>query len=513
MLERVRAGETWDVIIIGGGATGLGTLLDAVTRGYRTLLVEAHDYAKGTSSRSTKLVHGGVRYLAQARIGLVREALHERGLLRRNAPHLVHDLAFVVPAYHWWTRPYYGIGLKLYDLLAGDLGFGASRIIGRTEALERLPTLRTDGLRGGVVYFDGQFDDARMAISLLRTATEQGGVALNYFPVNAIAKRDGRVCGIHASDAETGETFSISGRVVINATGVFADSVRRLDEPSAPAMIAPSQGIHLVLDRTFLPGTSAMLIPSTDDGRVLFAIPWHDKVLLGTTDTPVEAAAVDPVPRSAEVDYLLGHARRFLARAPRREDVRSQFAGLRPLIRAKRRTVTSRLSREHSLVVSDSGLVTITGGKWTTYRRMAEETVDRAAEVAALPRRASSTPSWRLHGWTDVDRNDGGSVYGADLSALEVLCNSRPEWRQPLHPNLNHRAGEVIWAARYEAARTVEDVLARRTRALFLDARASVEAAPLTARLLAEELGRDAAWCERQVAAFVGLSRFYLVDS
>lgn len=511
MLDRLRSGETWDLLVIGGGATGLGAAVDAASRGYRTLLLEAYDFAKGTSSRSTKLVHGGVRYLAQGQIGLVHEALHERGLLRQNAPHLVHDLEFVVPAYRWWARPYYGAGLWMYDLLAGRARLGASRLVGRAETLARLPTLKTEGLRGGVVYTDGQFDDARLAVALMRTAVELGAVVLNYLPVEALVKANGRLTGAVARNAETGETFQVSARAVVNATGVFADAVRTLDDPHAEAIIAPSQGIHLVLDRHFLPGSSALMVPSTDDGRVLFAIPWNGKTLLGTTDTPVARTSVEPRPLDEEIDYLLRHAARYFARPPGPADVLSMYAGLRPLVKARHPTQTSRLSREHTLLVAPSGLVTITGGKWTTYRPMAAETVDRAAEVAGLLACPSPTATLRLHGWTASAANGPFPSRGADEPEVARLAAERPEWQRPLHPRLEVKGVDVVWAARHEGARTVEDVLARRSRALLLDASASQEAAPAAAALLAAELGRDEAWQSDQVRQFQELADGYIL--
>ncbi|HEX8201937.1 MAG TPA: glycerol-3-phosphate dehydrogenase/oxidase, partial [Isosphaeraceae bacterium] len=418
LLERVRAEARWDLVVIGGGATGLGTALDAAARGYKTLLLEAHDFAQGTSSRSTKLIHGGVRYLAQGRLGLVREALRERGRLLRNAPHLVRPLAFVLPAYARWSIPYYGLGLKLYDLLAGAGGLGASHPVSRAEALRRAPTLEPRGLRGGTVYFDAQFDDARLAIALLRSLLDRGGVALNYAPVTALVKRDGRVAGVRARDAETGAELEVAARVVINATGVYADAVRLLDDQAAPPMIAPSQGIHLVLDRAFLPGDSAVLVPRTDDGRVLFAIPWHGRVLLGTTDTPVDRLPIEPRPLAREVEFLLDHAARYFRPAPAAGDIRSVFAGLRPLVRPGGPVrATARLARGHALVVSPSGLVTITGGKWTSYRLMAAAAVDRAAAVAGLPRVPCPTATLPLHGGDsgpEATASGPVSAYGSD---------------------------------------------------------------------------------------------------
>ena len=514
-LERIRAGGTWDVVVIGGGATGLGSAVDAAARGYRTLLLEARDFAQGTSSRSTKLIHGGVRYLARGEIPLVREALHERGVLFRNAPHLVHARDFVVPAYRWMELPLYGVGLKVYDWLAGRSNLGASRWIGPASVAARLPTIIRTGLRGGILYTDGQFDDARLAIALARTLVDSGGAALNAAPVTGFTQRGGRITGVRARDAETDEEWTIATRAVINATGVYADSVRQLDDAGAAAvpLLSPSQGAHLVLDRSFLPGASAMLIPHTDDRRVLFAIPWHDRVLVGTTDTPVAEPAIEPRPRQEEVQYLLDYVARYLVRRPSVADIQSAFAGLRPLLRGPNLVgATAKLSREHAVVISESGLITITGGKWTTYRRMAIDAVDHAIRVGGLPARPPATEQLRLHGWQDVADGDGALVmYGSDAPQLRALCKEHPDGDQPLHPALPYRAVEVVWAVRHEAARSVEDVLARRTRALFLDARASIEAAPRVAALLAAELERNQAWHDRQVARFQGLAQGYLV--
>ena len=432
LLERLRAPETWDLIVIGGGATGLGTAVDAASRVYRTLLLDAHDFAKGTSSRSTKLVHGGVRYLAQGNISLVREALHERALLSKNAPHLVHDLPFLVPAYHWWERPYYGLGLRAYDLLASGQGWGRSRSVTRDEALARVPTLEPQGLRGGIVYHDGQFDDARLAVSLLRTLLDQGGLALNYLEVNGLRKTADKVAGVSARDAETGEEFALNARAVVNATGVLADSVRRLDDPQAPGMIAPSQGAHLVLDRAFLPGDCAVMVPRTDDGRVLFVIPWHGRALVGTTDTPVRETPLEPRPLAEEIAFLLKHAARYLSRDPEPSDILSTYAGLRPLIGRASGTDTAKLSREHAVVVSASGLVTITGGKWTTYRAMGASAVAHAAQVAGLPPRPCVTENLRLHDSPPPEPTDD------------------PALAQPLHDRLPYRAADVVQAARFE---------------------------------------------------------------
>lgn len=514
MIRRLREQRGfWDFLVVGGGATGLGTAVEAAARGYTTLLLEQSDFAKGTSSRSTKLVHGGVRYLRQGNISLVVEALRERGLLVRNAPHLVRNLSFIVPNYDWWEGPFYGIGLKLYDVLAGRLGLGPSRLLSREETLAHIPTLEPAGLRGGVIYYDAQFDDARLAVNLAQTLADLGGTPINYMPVVGLLKARGVVHGVAARDVETGEEHEIHARVVVNATGVFCDAVRRLDDRDAPAIVSPSQGVHLVLDRSFQPGESAIMVPHTDDGRVLFAVPWHDRVVIGTTDTPVSEVSLEPVPRDEEVEFLLTHTARYLTRDPTPADVLSVFAGLRPLVRQDGREDTASLSRDHTLLISPSGLVTITGGKWTTYRKMGEDAVNEAALVAGLEERPSRTRELRIHGWLkNLDAVAPWGVYGSDAPALEQMAKAKPAWAEPLHPRLPYRSCEVVWAVREEMARTVEDVLARRTRALLLGARASVEAAPAVARLMAAELGRDEAWVARQVADYRELARRYVLE-
>ena len=509
IVKAVAEQKPWDVLVIGGGASGLGTAVEAASRGYRTLLIEAHDYAKGTSSRSTKLVHGGVRYLAQGNVSLVREALHERGLLKQNAPHLVHDLGFLIAAYKWWSAPFYGIGLKMYDLLAGKLNLQSSRYIGVQEALKHAPTLKREGLKGGILYFDGQFDDSRLAITLLRTLEDHGGVALNHAPVTALHKNAaGKVDGATVRDEETGQEYRVTAKVVVNATGVFVDAVRRMDDPGVKAMLSPSQGVHVVVDRHFLPGDSALMVPRTDDGRVLFAVPWHDHVVIGTTDTPVPEVSLEPRALPEEVEFILSTAAQYLDPAPTRADVRSVYVGLRPLVKAAEGTDTKALSRDHIIRISDSGLITLTGGKWTTYRRMGEDTVNRAAAQAGLPQRLSVTPALHLHGWmqkADADLADHWQVYGSDAARIRELEGARV----PLHPDLPYTEAEVRWAARFEQARTVEDVLSRRLRALLLNAKASAEAAPRVAAILAEELGHDEAWQRAQVHEYAALAGQY----
>ena len=499
-------GAVWDILVIGGGATGVGIAVDAASRGYRACLVEQSDFGKGTSSRSTKLIHGGVRYLQQGNIGLVREALRERGILRRNAPHLVHELPFVIPAYDWWQKPYYGAGLKAYDLLAGSYGFPRSRMLGAREVLQHAPTLLPEGLRGGLLYYDGQFDDARLLIALAQTAVEQGACLANYATVVGLKKdASGHITGARVRDEETGNEIDVAARVVVNAAGPFIDDLRRLDAPDVDHVVAPSQGVHLVFDGGFLPGDAAIVVPRTPDGRVLFAIPWLGKTLVGTTDTPIRDVSLEPRALDAEVKFILGTVSRYLVRPPTRADVRSVFTGIRPLVKQSASGSTAALSREHSIFVSPSGLVSIAGGKWTTYRVMARDCVDFAARTGGLPPRPSVTQSLRLHGHPDTE------AHASEAAELARLIAETPAWGEPLHPDVGPRVADVVWSVRREMARTVEDVLARRSRALFLDAPAAVAMASRVASIMAAELGRDAAWAAAQVRAFEAVATGYVV--
>jgi glycerol-3-phosphate dehydrogenase len=517
MLTRLRERtEPWDVIVIGGGATGAGVAVDAATRGYSVLLLEREDFAKGTSSRSTKLVHGGVRYLEQGNIALVMEALKERGILRLNAPHLVHDVPFVVPNYSWWEAPFYGIGLKMYDLLAGKYGFGKSQILSRDETLERIPTLRQDGLRGGVIYHDGQFDDSRLLIHLIQTAADHGAVVVNYAPAVELVKDDsGFIEGVAVIDTETGERFTPKARVVVNAAGVFCDEIRRMADPGSESMIVPSQGIHLVLDRSFLRGDTAVMVPHTSDGRVLFAIPWYQHTVVGTTDTPIQQASYEPLPFEEEIEFVLETAGEYLSRPPKREDVLSVYVGIRPLVKSGGADVgkTSTLSRDHTIHIDPSGLLTVTGGKWTTYRHMAEDAVNHAAMLGKLADVPCVTQTLHIHGYAEeIDRLDPLAVYGADAEQLRALISERPELAKQLHPDLPYIAAQVVWAARVEMARRLEDVLARRTRALFLNARAAIAMAHEVATLLATELGRDESWIVSELKSINELAVQYMLQ-
>jgi glycerol-3-phosphate dehydrogenase len=514
MLQQARQRtEPWDILIVGGGATGVGVAVDAATRGYSTLLLEQYDFGKGTSSRATKLVHGGVRYLEQGNVSLVMEALKERGLLRQNAPHLVSELPLIVPSYAWWEGPFYGIGLKLYQMLSGKYGFGSSQLLSKEETLKRLPSVNPEGLTGGVVYYDGQFDDTRLLINLVATAAEQGATLVNYARVTTLHKgTDGIIHGLTWQDVETGEQFEVKGRVVINATGAFSDSVRQLADPEAKKMIAPSQGAHIILDRSFLPGTDAILVPHTKDGRVMFALPWHNHTLVGTTDTPVDKATLEPVAFDQEIEFMLETAGLYLAKRPTKADILSVWAGIRPLVKSGDGKNTAALSRDHSVHIDQSGLLTIAGGKWTTYRNMAEDAVDQAATLADLPDKPCVTKTLNIHGFHPNAANFGSlAFYGTDAVGIQGLIAKDTALGQALDTELPYVAAEVVWAAREEMARSVEDVLARRTRALFLNAKAAVRMAPRVAALLAQELDHDKAWQVDQVEKFNKIAEGYLV--
>jgi glycerol-3-phosphate dehydrogenase len=516
LIQQVKNKEqVWDMIVIGGGATGLGVAMDAASRGYKTLLLEQVDFAKGTSSRSTKLVHGGVRYLAQGDIALVREALYERGLLLKNAPHLVKNQSFIIPNYEWWGGAFYTIGLKIYDLMAGKLSLGKSFHISKKEVGERLSVIRREGLRGGVVYHDGQFDDARLAVNIAQTCVAQGGVVLNYCEVKNLTKNaSGKINGVVMVDRETGEQYQLAAKVVVNATGIFVDGILQMDKPGSDNIVRPSQGVHLVLDASFLPGEDAIMIPKTEDGRVLFAVPWHNKVVVGTTDTPLDEHSLEPRALEEEIEFILRTAARYLTKVPTRKDALSVFAGLRPLAATQSSSgKTKEISRSHKLIVSASGLVTITGGKWTTFRRMGQDTVDKAAAIGGLPTKTCVTQGLPVHGYQQgVNRNDHLYVYGSDQPAIHALVAADAALGQRLHPRHEFIAAEVLWATRYEMARTVEDVLARRVRALFLDARAAIDMAPQVAAIMAKELQQDEAWQISQVTSFTQLANGYLLE-
>ncbi len=486
MIQQLESTPEWDICIIGGGATGLSTALDAASRGLKTVLFEQYDFAKGTSSRSTKLVHGGVRYLQQGNIKLVIEALKERGLLLKNAPHLVHNQKFIVPNYKWWEKPFYGIGLKIYDKMAGKLGLGPSQFLSREETLKMAPTLDPEDLKGGVLYHDGQFDDARLAISIAQTAAQHHAVVLNYFPVAAFLKMQQKICGVWVIDHFTGKEYEVRSKVVINATGVFTDAVMKMDDPKHKAIIKPSQGIHLVVDKEFLPGDTAIMIPRTDDGRVLFAVPWHDKIVLGTTDTPVSQISPEPSPLKEEINFILQHIGRYLNKDPQQKDIKSMFAGLRPLVSAKGKK-TAALSRDHLISVGHSGLITITGGKWTTCRKMAEDVVNVAIEKNDLAAKPCITMDLKLQGH-DLPLPPPSIHHLDEPGLLRVIKNSMND----------------------EMCMTVEDFLSRRTRQLLLDARVAIEKAPQIAQCMGRQSGKDMNWILEQINNFKDIARNYV---
>ncbi|MEI6139123.1 MAG: glycerol-3-phosphate dehydrogenase/oxidase [Mariniphaga sp.] len=509
-LEKLNKEKDFDFIIIGGGATGLGCAVDAAARGFKTLLLEKHDFAKGTSSRSTKLVHGGVRYLAQGNIRLVREALIERGVLLQNAPHLCHTLTFVMPSYKWWDKWFYGIGLWIYEYLSGDLSLGKTRLLSKKSTIKHLPDLKEHNLNGGVIYYDGQFDDSRLAINLAQTAIEQGAIVVNYFGVTDFIKDSGLIVGVKAKDEISGKEYEFKSEVVINATGVFADTLLQLAEGHSEKTIAPSQGIHLIVDKHFFTGDAGMMLPKTDDGRVLFFIPWEGKVILGTTDTPVEEVSVEPLPLKEEIDFIIHHFNRYAVTNITYDDIKSVFVGLRPLANVAGIKNTAVMPRDHVIKVLPSGLVHVTGGKWTTYRNMARHTINRAIRSTLLRFKHCKTRHLRIHGWTETKNDTHLSIYGSDALAITILIQSRVGMDEKIHPSYPYTKAEIIWAIDNEMALTVEDVLSRRVRLLILDARAAIEAAPKVAAIMAEYIGMDKDWEKDQIDHFTKLAQGYI---
>ena len=508
-LEELDKVDEWDVIIIGGGASGLGVAIDSANRGYKTLLLEKNDFAKGTSSRSTKLVHGGVRYLQNGDISLVIEALKERGIMRINAPHLVRDLSFVIPSYEWWTSPFYGIGLKVYDMMAGKLGLGPSTILNREETLALIPNVSQEGLNGGVIYNDGQFDDARMAISMALTASQEGACLINYINVNGVNKENELITGVRIEDQISGKKKNIKSKVVINATGVFSDEIIALDQPNAKPMIRPSQGVHLVIEKSFLNGDHAIMVPQTSDGRVLFAVPWNDYVVLGTTDTPINETLEEPIALDSEIEFILKNAGAYMTKKPTRKDVKSVFAGLRPLAASeKNKESTKEISRHHKIIVSTSGLISVLGGKWTTYRKIAEDTVNTLQAVGGLPERQCNTKTLPIFGYeTHSDWNDPMHYYGTE--SKKIIAINAKKALVSLSEKFFITENQIIWAIQEEMAINLEDVLARRTRCLFLDAFETEKIAPKVASIIAKKLGHDNAWIKNELKQFNNLIKKY----
>lgn len=518
MLERVRTRkEDWDIIIIGGGATGIGCAVEAASRGFDVLLLEQHDFGKGTSSRSTKLVHGGVRYLAQGNVSLVRESLRERGILFKNAPHLVRRQSFVVPVYSYWDKFFYAAGLKTYNILSGKYGFGKSELLSVEETVQRLPNVKKENLHGGILYFDGQFDDARLLINLAETAAEQNAVLLNYARVFAFNyDENGKIDGAAVSDEITGQIFLAKAKAVINATGAFSDFLRQMSDRKSEKIISPSQGIHLVFDKKFLPSENALMIPKTSDERVLFGIPWHGHAVFGTTDTPLEKPELEPKAQEREIEFILETAKEYLENPPKREDILSIFVGIRPLVKAENSKNTASLSRDHTIEINKANLLTITGGKWTTYRTMAEDAVNQASAIAKLPEKKSVTKKLKIHGFTDDSTKFGDlEFYGADALEIQKLIEETPALNEKLHAELPYRKAEITWIFRHEMPQTIEDILARRTRALFLNAQAAIEIAPQIAEIMAKESKREDAefWVEEQIKQFTQTAQNYLASN
>jgi len=517
-LKKSNTAIEWDFIVIGGGATGLGIAVDAASRGYSTVLLEQADFAKATSSRSTKLVHGGVRYLQKGDVALVREALHERGHLSKNAPHLVKNQRFIIGNYQWWEKPFYTIGLTLYDILAGRMSLGHSIPMSKKDVIRHIPQIEQKHLRGGVSYQDGQFDDSRLAINLMQTAIEHGAVAVNYAGVTGLSRnQENKIDGVRVEDKIDGSTFELKGKCIINATGIFVDEIMKMNNPEEKPLVRPSQGVHVVVDKSFLESDDAIMVPKTSDGRVMFGVPWHNRVILGTTDTPVKEFVLEPKALDEEVDFILETAGRYLTKKPQRKDVLCVFAGLRPLAAPKKHTEeakTKEISRSHKLIASDSGLITITGGKWTTYRLMAEETVNLAIKTKGLVCKPCKTRNLKIHGYkNNPDRNNHLYIYGNDQDAIIQLQNSNPEYVQKIHQNMDYTVAEIVWAVQKEMACTIDDVLARRVRALYMDAKASVEMAPSVASIMAKELNKSKEWEEEQVREYTSLAKNYYLSS
>jgi len=510
-LNKLRESTIWDVVIIGGGATGLGTAVDAASRGFKVLLIEKYDFAKGTSSKSTKLVHGGVRYLANGDIKLVMGALRERGLIFKNAPHVSSVQSFIIPVYSLFSKLKYLVGLKMYDWLAGSLRIGTSKSLSKDEVIAKLPHIKSKNLKGGILYYDGQFDDARLAVNLGQTAVEHGATVLNYMEATGFHKNEqGKVNGITIRDTETQESYEIKSKTVINATGIFVDDILKLDSPSHKNLVRPSQGSHIVIDQKFLEGIDALMIPETSDGRVLFGVPWHGKVLLGTTDIPIDEHTIEPRPMEDEIEFILKTADNYLNPSPKREDILAIYAGLRPLAAPKDNDEsTKEISRDHKLIHSESDLITITGGKWTTYRKMAEETVNMAIKIGGLKDVPCKTRNLPIHGSTTEVYHPHWNLYGKDYQAIQQLIQEDESLRELLVEGYEYNAAEVVWACRYEMIRKVEDFLARRCRLLLLDAKASMLAAPKVAEIMAKELGKSPEWVQNEVNQYIELSKRY----
>jgi glycerol-3-phosphate dehydrogenase len=510
-LQSLQQNIYWDIIVIGGGATGLGIAVDAANRGLKTLLLEKHDFAKGTSSRSTKLLHGGVRYLAQGDIKLVKSALKERGLLLRNAPHLSSSLNFIIPALRWYDKIFYGVGLTLYDLLAGKLKLNKTKILSKKTTLHQMPNCDATKIRGGIMYQDGQFDDARFALGLAATAMVQGATVLNHFEVKKLTKINTMVSGVVAYDNYNNQEYTLQAKTIVNATGVFVEDILKLDTPDNYKLLAPAQGVHIVLDKKYFNSNEALMIPKTTDGRVLFAIPWHGKVVIGTTDTLVKETSYEPKATEAEINFIIDNFNFYTSMPINKKDILSVYTGLRPLIKKADIKSTAALSRDHSILVHPSKLITITGGKWTTYRKMAKDLVDKVYEQWQLPIAPCQTENIKLANYSeDSTWPDYLKGYGTAAAAILKMENENYELSEKIHPNYNYSKAQIMWAVKEEMALTVEDVLARRLRLLLLDAKAAIEAAPIVANIMAKELQKDEEWVKKQLEHFNRLAKNYL---
>lgn len=546
--------ETFDVLVIGGGAVGTGTAVDAATRGLKVALVEKTDFALGTSSKLTKMAHGGVRYLekavfqlSKAQLDLVIEALNERALIINNAPHLAQILPIMIPVYHYWQVPYFYVGTKLYDLFAGRQNLRLLYLMTKSRASEQAPMLDSANLVAGLVYHDGIFNDARMNSTLAVTATEHGASVANYTEVVQLLKKDGKVCGATVRDRETGHTFDVHAKAVVNATGPFLDKILEMDaDPEgkppaveqAPKMVVPSAGVHVVLPEFYCPPDMGLLDASTSDGRVMFFLPWQGKVLAGTTDTPQKRIADYPVPTEEEIEDILTELQKYIKFPVRREDVLLAWSGIRPLVRdpshvtSQTTGLTQGLVRLHLLYKTESGLITISGGKWTTYREMAQETVDNVVKDFGFTTKPCITKHLPLAGAEGYDETLAArlvqaygvtaqiadhlaSNYGTRAPLVLELYKQLPENSKPITAlreasyetyEFPFTVAELLYSIHYEYARTPEDFLARRTRLAFLNAQRAQDAIDDVANIMARELG----WSNKLKGEMISHAKEYI---
>ncbi|MBK8518160.1 MAG: glycerol-3-phosphate dehydrogenase/oxidase [Saprospiraceae bacterium] len=491
-LHQIENTTLWDIVVIGGGATGLGSALDAASRGYKVLCVEKTDFSKGTSSRSTKLIHGGVRYLEQGNFSMVKHALQERWVLLNNASEATKKLSFVLPVYSWWQFFYYGLGLMLYDFLSGKFSIGKTRLMNKESVLKKIPDLHTDSLKGGIRYFDGQFDDSQICIALARTAISQGATVVNHMAAESFIYQDNKISGLNLRDTLINKPYTVHCKTTINATGVFVDKVMNKDTPHHESLVSPSQGIHIVIHKKFYMSQHAMLIPKTTDGRVLFAVPWHDQVIIGTTDSKTDLILEEPVATKEEINFVIENFNSYMTHHLTLHDIQSVYAGLRPLVKKKNITSTADLVRDHTIVVSDSGLVTITGGKWTTYRKMARDVVNRAIRTSSLHYERSQTKSLHLIIKTNEDTTNQSVI---------------------IHPDFPYTTSDVHFAIDEEMACTLEDILARRVRLLFLDAKAAMKVAPDVCKILQTRFNHSDEWYKSELETFYLTAKKYLPEN